>query len=67
MKNTQTQKFVEDLFNEDELDVDAILNAKHKHPIKIWISYKLFVFGVFLSDMKLNLRLLFKNLFKTNK
>ena len=67
MKNTQDTKFIEDLLQEDEFDIDAINNAKFKHPIKTWFNYNVFLLGVFIKDQRLNLRLFIKKIFNRNK
>jgi hypothetical protein len=67
MKNTTQTKFIEDLLQEEELNVDVILNAKFKNPFKTWFNYKIFILGVFLREQQFNLRLLAKKLTQRNK
>lgn len=67
MKSTQTTKFVEDLLQEEELDVEAISNAKSKHPIKTWFNYNVFLLGVFIKEQRLSMRLFVKKLMNRNK
>jgi hypothetical protein len=67
MKNSTQPKFVEDLLQEQELDVDAILTAKFKHPFKAWINYKFFIAGVFLREQQFKIKLFIRKFFKTNK
>ena len=67
MKSTQTTKFIEDLLQEEEIDIEAIANAKSKHPIKTWFNYKAFLLGVFIKDQRLNLRLFVKKILNRNK
>jgi len=67
MKSIQTTKFVEDLLQEEELDIIALSKAKFKHPIKTWFNYKAFLLGVFIKDLRLNLRLFVKKILNMNK
>lgn len=67
MKSTQTTKFVEDLLEEDEIDIEAIANAKSKHPVKTWFNYNVFLLGVFIKEQRLCMRLFVKKLMNRNK
>jgi len=67
MKNTQTTKFIEDLLQEEEIDINALSNAKFKHPIKTWFNYNVFLLGVFIKEQRLNIRLFVKKLMNSNK
>jgi len=68
VKKQQTPvKYVEDLLQEDDVDVCAVLNAKHKNPIRTWFTSKLFDLEIELKERKQRVKFFFKKLFKLNK
>ena len=66
-KSQKSTKYVEDLLQEDDIDVCAVLNAKWKNPIKTWVTSKLFNFEIELEEQKQKVKFFFKKLFKKNK
>jgi hypothetical protein len=65
MKKNPEVKYVEDLLEEDEIDVDAVLKAKFRHPIRQWLQVRWFFFWSSLElkwvHLKFSLREIFKN------
>lgn len=66
-KQQEPVKYVEDLLQEDDIDVCAVLNAKFRNPIKTWVTSKLFNFEIAFKERKQQVKLFFKKLFETNK
>jgi len=66
-KQQEPVKYIEDLLQEDDIDVCAVLEAKWKHPIKTWVTSKLFNFEIAFKERKQQVKLFFKKLFETNK
>jgi len=50
VRQKKEEKYVEDLLNEDDIDVIAVLNARFKHPIRTFIRSKLFVIKVNIKE-----------------
>lgn len=68
MKKQQTPvKYVEDLLQEDDIDVCAVINAKFRNPIKTWFISTLFNFEIAFKERKQKVKFVFKKLFKTHK
>lgn len=68
VKKQQTPaKHVEDLLQEDDIDVCAVLDAKFQNPTHTWLNYNLFKLGVAFKEQKQKVKFFFKKLFKTNK
>jgi hypothetical protein len=68
VKKQQTPvKYIEDLLQEDDIDVCAVLDAKWKNPIKTWFVSKLFNLEIELKEQKQKVKFFFKKLFKKNK
>ena len=67
MNNKPQQKFVEDLLQEDEIDVCALLDAKFNTPIQTRVKSELFKLGVAFEERKQRIVFFLKKIFKTNK
>ena len=66
MKAKQT-KFIEDLLLEDEIDSQAILNGKFKHPLKQWVGVHWW-FAINTLQLKLTeLKFFIRNLLNKDK
>ena len=50
MRQKKEENYVEDLLNEEDIDVIAVLNARFRHPIRTFIRSKLFVIEVNIKE-----------------
>ena len=66
-KSQKSTKYVEDLFQEDEIDVCAVLDAKFRNPIKTWFAYNLFKLEVAFKERRQKAKFFLKKLLKTDK
>lgn len=58
------EKYVEDLLNEKDIDVIAVLNAKFRHPYRTFFWYHLFKFKVYLKDFLQRIKFFIKKILK---
>lgn len=66
-ESQKSTKYVEDLLQEDEIDVCAVLDAKFRNPIKTWFASKLFKLRVAVKERRQKAKFFFKKLLKTDK
>jgi hypothetical protein len=66
-KSQKSTKYVEDLLQEDDIDVCAVLNAKFRNPIKTWFASKLFKLEIAFKERRQKVKFFLKKLFKTDK
>lgn len=63
----ESPKFIEDLLLEEEIDSQAVLNGKFKHPIKHWVSVQLW-FAINILQLKLaEFKFFIRNFFNKDK
>lgn len=67
MKTKTPTKFIEDLLKEEQIDSQAVLNGKFKHPIKHWISVQMWFFVNILQLKFVDFRFFIRNLFNKDK
>ena len=51
-------KYTEDLLREEDINIDALLKSKWRHPIRTWCRYKLFLIQIYIVDLILDLKFL---------
>jgi len=66
-KQQASVKYVEDLLQEDDIDVCAVLNAKFKNPIKTWFASNLFRIEIAFKERKQKVKFFYKKLLKKNR
>ncbi len=67
IKLVKKRRFVEDIVKDDEIDIQELLNAKHKHPIQHWIKTKYATVKALVSFRLSDLMFDVKNFLGLNK
>ena len=67
IKLKQKQRFVEDIVKDEEIDMEELLNAKFKHPVRHWFKTKYTTIKALVSLRVSDLMFDVKNLLGLNK